>query len=187
MKPEEPTRSLNINRVQDVEILSKRRAMLGLAAAALLPFAGCASWNIDPLSLKKQPPDGLVDMQQVLAASADGGRATLYYLGKPYRFPVDSRGTLNYGGKSYRFAVGDVAIFGIGAATFTADGEVYRVKKPQDFSGVYADGHTWSTGAATSPGELWLQNQDGVILHLKPKQTGLTWSPDRGNVSISMQ
>jgi hypothetical protein len=154
--------------------LHTRRAVVGLAAAALLPFAGCSSsQNIDQQSLEGKTPDGTVDMNQVQAAfigSGGGGSGTLYYRGR-----------------SYPFAVGGLGIGGIGASTINASGDVYGLKSVIDFPGAYAQGRYGFAFGNSSGGDLWLQNEKGVIMHLKAKRSGLMLSLGGDAVVISMQ
>jgi hypothetical protein len=151
-----------------------RRAILGLAIAALLPFAGCSSsQNGDQQSLDGKQPDGTVDMNQVQAAfigSAGGGS-----------------GTLNYRGRSYPFAVGGLGVGGIGASTINAQGEVYGLNNIADFAGAYAQGRYGIVAGNASAGDLWLKNGKGVVMHLKAKRTGLMLSLGGDAVIISMQ
>jgi len=145
-----------------------------LAIAALLSFAGCSSsQNIDQQSLNGKQPDGTVDMNQVQAAfigSGGGGSGTLYYRGR-----------------TYPFAVGGLGIGGIGASTINASGEVYGLNNVSDFPGAYAQGRYGFVVGNTSGGDLWLQNEKGVIMHLKAKRTGLMLSLGGDAVVISMQ
>jgi hypothetical protein len=151
-----------------------RRAMFGLAVAALLPFAGCSSsQNTDQQSVEGKQPDGTVDMNQVQAAFIGSGGG--------------GSGTLNFRGQSYPFAVGGLGIGGIGASTINAQGEVYGLKKVSDFPGAYAQGRYGFVIGNKSAGDLWLQNDKGVIMHLKAKRTGLMLSLGGDAVVISMQ
>jgi hypothetical protein len=148
--------------------------MFGLAIAAMLPFAACSSsQTIGPQSLNGKQPDGTVDMNQVQAAFIGSGGG--------------GSGTLNYRGKSYAFAVGGLGIGGIGASTINAQGEVYGLNKVADFPGAYAQGRYGFAVGSTSEGDLWLQNEKGVIMHLKAKRTGLMLSLGGDAVIISMQ
>src|SRR6202051_1262138 len=151
-----------------------RRAMFGLAVAALLPLAGCSSsQNADQQSLNGRPPDGTVDMNQVQAAFIGSGGG--------------GSGTLNYRGQSYPFAVGGLGIGGIGASTINAQGEVYGLTRIQDFPGGYAQGRYGIVVGNASAGDLWLKNEKGVVMHLKAKRTGLMLSLGGDAVLISMQ
>jgi hypothetical protein len=148
--------------------------VIGLAIAAALPFAGCSSSpTINSQSVEGKTPDGTVDMNQVQAAfigSGGGGSGTLYYRGR-----------------AYPFAVGGLGIGGIGASTINASGEIYGLKNVAEFPGAYAQGRYGFAAGSSSGGDLWLQNDKGVIMHLKAKRTGLMLSLGGDAVVISMQ
>jgi hypothetical protein len=151
-----------------------RRAMIGLAIAGLLAFAGCSSSStINQQSVEGKVPDGTVEMNQVQAAfigSGGGGSGTLYYRGR-----------------AYPFAVGGLGIGGIGASTINASGEVYGLSSVSNFPGAYAQGRYGFAAGTSSGGDLWLQNDKGVVMHLKAKRTGLMLSLGGDAVVISMQ
>ncbi len=151
-----------------------RRAVIGLAIAAALPFAGCSSsQTIDSQSLEGRTPDGTVEMNQVQAAfigSGGGGSGTLFFRGR-----------------SYPFAVGGLGIGGIGASTINASGDVYGLNNVADFPGAYAQGRIGFAAGTSSAGDLWLQNSRGVIMRLRAKRTGLMLSLGGDAVVISMQ
>jgi len=151
-----------------------RRAIFGLATAALLPFAGSSSSQSisNQASLDGKLPDGTVEMEEVQAAFIGSGGG--------------GSGTLNYRGQTYPFAVGGLGIGGIGASTINAQGEVYGLNKLADFPGAYAQGRYGFVIGNTSAGDLWLQNEHGVIMHLQAKRTGLMLSLGGDAVVISM-
>jgi hypothetical protein len=150
-----------------------RRAVIGLAIAAALPFAGCSSsQTIDAQSIEGRTPDGTVDMNQVQAAFIGSGGGS---------------GTLFFRGRAYPFAVGGLGIGGIGASTINASGDVYGLNSVADFPGAYAQGRIGFAAGTTSRGDLWLQNSRGVIMRLRAKRTGLMLSLGGDAVVISMQ
>jgi hypothetical protein len=55
-----------------------------------------------------------------------------------------------------------------------------------DFAGAYAQGRYGFAIGTASAGDLWLQNEAGVIMHLKAKRTGLMLSLGGDAVVISM-
>jgi hypothetical protein len=155
-------------------LIRTRRAVFGLAFAALLPFAGCSSsQNTDQQSLNGKQPDGTVEMEQVQAAFIGSGGG--------------GSGTLNYHDQAYRFAVGGLGIGGFGASTINAQGEVYGLNRLSDFPGPYAQGRYGIVVGNASAGDLWLKNDKGVIMHLKAKRTGLMLSLGGDAVLISMK
>jgi hypothetical protein len=152
----------------------RRHFLLGTALGTLLLLAGCSSSvKLGPEAVAGLAPDGTVDMEQVQAAfigSAGGGSGTLFYRG----------GT-------YPFAIGGLGVGGIGASTIDAAGEVYKLNGLQNFPGAYGQARYGFAIGNTSGGDLWLQNEKGVIMHLKAKRTGLMLSLGGDAVVISMQ
>ncbi len=111
-------------------------------------------------------------MDQVQVAyigNAGGGHGTLYYQGIPYPFTV-----------------GGLGVGGIGASTIDAEGEVYKLHNLAQFPGAYAQGGYGFAFGTKSSGDLWLQNESGVIMHLKAKRTGLMLSLGGDAVVIAM-
>jgi hypothetical protein len=64
------------------------------------------------------------------------------------------------------------------AAAYPAHDSTYTIECGSEGEGHEAD--------SASGGDLWLQNDDGVILHLKAKRTGLMLSLGGDAVSIAM-
>ena len=149
----------------------KRRLLIALP---LLAISACSSSaKIGPQAVAGLPVDGTVDMHQVQAAfigSGGGGNGTLYYEGRAYRFDV-----------------GGFGIGGIGASTIDATGEVYKINNISQFPGAYAQGRYGYVFGTKSAGDLWLQNEAGVIMHLKAKREGLMLSLGGDAVVIKMQ
>ncbi len=133
---------------------------MGLALLALL--AGCSNSATGPKTVNGVPPDGTLVMHQVQAAfigSGSGGYGTLYF-----------------NGVAYPFNVGGAGIGGIGASTIDATGEVYGLKNISQFPGSYVQGRYGFAFGTASRGDLWLKNNNGVVLHLVAKRTGLILS-----------
>jgi hypothetical protein len=151
-----------------------RKIVTLLAMGALALGSGCSSSiKVGPEAVAGLTPDGTVDMNQVQVAyigSAGGGSGTLYYQGR-----------------SYPFAVGGLGVGGIGASTIDAAGEVYKLRSLSQFAGSYAQARYGFVVGSTSGGDLWMQNEAGVIMHLKAKRTGLMLSLGADAVVISMQ
>lgn len=126
-----------------------------------------------PLTLEGKPLSGRVEMSEVQIAylgSAGGGK-----------------GTLHFRGRSYPFTVGGLGVGGIGISTIDAAGEVYNLSAVAQFPGAYVEGRYGAAIGDYSTGELWLQNPNGVILHLKAKRTGLMLSLGADAVAITME
>jgi len=146
---------------------------IGLVSACVLSLAGCAG-NIElgPEAVKGKTPDGTVDMQEVQAAYIGSGNA--------------GTGVLYYRGTQYPFKVGGVGIGGIGLSTIDAAGDVYNLRDLAQFSGTYGQARYGFAIGTSSAGDLWMQNESGVILRLKAKRTGLILSLGGDAVVISL-
>jgi hypothetical protein len=145
-----------------------------LAVAPFLGLIGCtASIQLGPQTIAGLTPDGYVDMSQVQVAylaSAGGGT-----------------GTFTYQGAAYPFSIGGLGVGGIGASTIDAQGEVYKLGSLANFPGTYGQARYGYAIGNLSGGDLWMQNEKGVIMHLKAKRTGLMLSLGGDAMVISMQ
>jgi hypothetical protein len=149
---------------------ARRRVLL---TVLLLGLAACAgSVRLGPDSVKGQRPDGFVEMHEVQAAYIGSGSA--------------GAGTLTFRGRAYPFEVGGVGVGGIGLSTIEAEGEAYNLRELWQFPGTYGQARYGFAIGSESGGDLWLQNESGVILHLKAKRTGLILSLGGDAVVISM-
>ncbi len=146
---------------------------VALVSACLLHLGGCAG-NIElgPDAVKGKTVDGLVEMQEVQAAYIGSGSA--------------GTGVLSFRGKNYPFQVGGVGVGGIGLSTIEARGEVYNLRDLAQFPGTYGQARYGFAIGTSSGGDLWMQNEAGVILHLKAKREGLILSLGGDAVVISM-
>jgi hypothetical protein len=150
-----------------------RRQIAGICLAATLMLSGCGGRSPIASPVAGETPDGTVDMNQVQAAfigSGGGGSGTLFFRGQ-----------------AYPFSVGGLGVGGIGASTIDASGDVYHLHNVAQFPGAYAQGRYGFVFGATSAGDLWLQNESGVIMHLYAKRTGLMLSLGGDAVVISMK
>ena len=154
-------------------LMQARLSRASAALVLLLLVTACqSSVKLGPDAVAGLTPDGTVQMDQVQVAyigSAGGGNGTLYYRGG-----------------AYPFKVGGIGVGGIGVSTLDAEGEVYKLNRLIDFPGAYAQGRYGFAIGTASAGDLWLQNEAGVIMHLKAKRTGLMLSLGGDAVVISM-
>jgi hypothetical protein len=95
-------------------------------------------------------------------------------------------GTLQYGGRSWRFTIGGLGIGGFGISEITATGEVYNMTDIGKFPGAYLQARAGFAIGNVSGGELWLQNSNGVVLHLKAERVGLALSLGGDAIYIRM-
>ena len=147
---------------------------LALASVCFLCLAGCTgSVALGPDAVKGQTPDGFVEMHEVQAAYMASGSG--------------GAGSLSFRGVEYPFNVGGVGVGGIGLSTIEATGEVYNLRDLWQFPGTYGQARYGFAIGTASAGDLWLQNEAGVILHLKAKRTGLMLSLGGDAVVIKMR
>jgi hypothetical protein len=145
-----------------------------LISTCVLYVAGCTEKvALGPDAVKGKTPDGTIEMREVQAAyigSGSGGSGVLFFRGVEYPFDV-----------------GGVGVGGIGLSTIDATGEVYNLSDLRQFPGTYGQARYGFAIGTASAGDLWLQNEAGVILHLKAKRTGLMLSLGGDAVVISMR
>lgn len=153
-----------------------KQGFLGLMMAVAITFGltGCGgSVRLGPEAVAGLTPDATISMRQVqVAFLASGGGGT---------------GTIHYRGENHNFTIAGLGVGGIGASTLDAEGEVYRLPNLAAFPGAYAQGRFGFALGTASGGELWLQNQAGVILRLRAARTGLMLSLGGDAVVISMR
>jgi len=148
-------------------------ARVVLLGACVLQLAACTgSIQLGPDAVKGKTVDGTVDMKEVQAAYIGSGAA--------------GTGVLIFQGKEYPFKVGGVGVGGIGLSTVDATGDVYNLRDVAQFPGTYGQARYGFAIGNASAGDLWMQNEAGVILHLKAKRTGLMLSLGGDAVVITM-
>jgi hypothetical protein len=148
-------------------------ARVALMSACVLYLAGCAgSVELGPDAVKGQTPDGTVEMHEVQAAYIGSGSG--------------GTGVLIFRGGEYPFEVGGVGVGGIGLSTVEARGEVYNLSDLAQFPGTYGQARYGFAIGTASAGDLWMQNEAGVIMHLKAKREGLMLSLGGDAVVISI-
>jgi hypothetical protein len=146
---------------------------VALVSACVLHLAGCAgSVALGPDAVKGKTPDGTVEMQEVQAAYIGSG--------------IAGTGVLVFRGVQYPFEVGGLGVGGIGLSTVEARGDVYNLRELGQFPGTYGQARYGFAIGASSAGDLWMQNESGVIMRLKAKRTGLILSLGGDAVVISM-
>ncbi|MEZ5864600.1 MAG: hypothetical protein R3D25_11250 [Geminicoccaceae bacterium] len=127
-------------------------------------LAGCGdSGSLPGPSAGKAPegraPAGTVEMREVQIA----------YLGNA----GGGSGTLAFRGATYPFDIAGLGVGGIGISTVDARGDVYNLDDVADFSGAYVSGQYGAVVGDASAGDIWLENEHKVVLHLKAEREGL--------------
>jgi hypothetical protein len=148
-------------------------ARIALVSECVLYVVGCAGGvELGPDAVKGQIPDGTVDMREVQAAYIGSGSA--------------GTGVLFFRGTQYPFEVGGVGVGGFGLSTVDATGEVYNLGTLEQFPGTYGQARYGFAIGTASAGDLWMQNEAGVIMHLKAKREGLMLSLGGDAIVIKM-
>ena len=96
-------------------------------------------------------------------------------------------GVLNFHGRTYPLQIGGIS-YGIvfGASQTDLRGRVRNIRRPSDVAGVYgAAGAGLAVGRGASA--IVLTNQNGAILELSGRQTGLIANADLSGLAISMR
>ncbi len=150
--------------------MKPRLLLPGAALAAALALSACSSMQApSPQSIAGLAPAGTVALTETFAAGYGGGS-----------------GTLTFNGQTYPFRLIGAVMGPGGADRITASGEVYKLGDVKDFAGRY----TQSSGPAglsrSGQGDLWLQNDAGVIMHLRSTSSGMLLSLGREEIVIRL-
>lgn len=150
-----------------------RRMMVSLAACTLLSAAAYAddSDSSAPVAEGTQP-DATLTLKGGSVAAGIG-----YTWG---------HGDLEYRQSSRRFSIKGVSIVDVGAANFSASGQVYNLKKLADFSGNYVAAGAGITiaGGGTA---LYLKNEHGVVVKLVSTDVGLKFTLSADGVHVALK
>lgn len=95
-------------------------------------------------------------------------------------------GTLHYKGKDYPFRLKGLTVVDVGASAVKAAGEVYHLKRLEDFNGNYtavSAGATVAGGASVTA----MENQKGVVMELRSTRQGLQFSTAVEGVAIELR
>lgn len=96
-------------------------------------------------------------------------------------------GTLYFQGQSYPISVGGLGIGGIGLSSIQAHGDVYDLENIDDFEGLYGQVQTGYALGNQSSGQMWLENPNGVTIHLDTEREGLMLSLGAAGLNIQME
>ena len=117
-------------------------------------------------------PSGTVEIDEYELAYIFNGRA--------------GGGQLHFQGNTYDFKLEGAGIGGIGASHISASGEVYELRDVADFPGAYGEASVGFALDDQGEGQLWLQNQNGVVLHLRTSEQGIGLTSGADGVVITM-
>ena len=80
-------------------------------------------------------------------------------------------GILSYKGRNYSFSISGLSIVDLGMSDIMSSGEVYHLKKLQDFSGNFVAAEAGFTLAGGATG-ITMRNQNGVVMKLRSVTQG---------------
>ena len=190
------------------------RAGVGRAVVAALVLTALVACAGGPPPEQIGPPPGMESESPGLATASPGGDATTATRGRmptlehtpdlagkaPSGF-VEMReveiaflgaagggtGTLSSQGQTYPFDIAGLGGGGAGISKIDASGEVYNLTDIAQFPGAYYERRLGVAFGGGGGGELWLQNNAGVIMHLKAASEGLMLSLGGDVVDIRMR
>lgn len=96
------------------------------------------------------------------------------------------KGELKYQGKTHKFKVEGVSAGEVGKTKVEASGEVFNLKKLEDFDGVYAAGGAGITGD-TGQGVTALANARGVSILLKSETKGVNLKLAAEGIKLTLE
>lgn len=95
------------------------------------------------------------------------------------------KGTLTFNGRRYAFKVGGMGLGGLGVSKITASGQVYGLKRIEDFPGGYLQARA-GYAAVEGKGVQWLENSSGVVMKLHSTSKGLSLNLGADGLKIEM-
>jgi len=138
-----------------------------VAVAGALAFGGTA------LAETPKKPSGTVSIEETQFGLIIGGSF--------------GGGILTFDGKQYPFKLGGLSLgASIGMAKIAAVGEVYDLKKVEDFAGTYVklDGNVSLGGGV---GGMTMKNEHGVIMNLRGTSQGLQFTIGASGVTVTLE
>jgi hypothetical protein len=138
-----------------------KRTLLGLAmVGALLLLAPNGSAVAQDKPAAKAKPDATVKMT---------GKAVSAGVGYSW-----GSGVLTYQGKDYPFSISGLTAVNVGVSSATLAGEVFNLKKIDDFNGNYTSAGAGAT-VAGGGGAMTMKNQNGVVMNVAGTTKGLSF------------
>jgi hypothetical protein len=96
------------------------------------------------------------------------------------------KGSLSYQGKTYPVKVEGLSVGEVGIQRATATGEVFNLKKLEDFNGNFVAGGAGAT-VGGGAGITAMKNQNGVVIHLKSTTQGASLKLAAEGLKLSVQ
>ena len=138
-----------------------KRTLIGLAiVGALLLLAPIGSAVAQDKPAANAKPDATVKMT---------GKAVSAGVGYSW-----GSGVLTYQGKDYPFSLSGLTAVNVGVSSATLAGEVFNLKKIDDFNGNYTSAGAGAT-VAGGGGAMTMKNQNGVVMNVAGTTKGLSF------------
>ena len=96
------------------------------------------------------------------------------------------KGTLSYKGKTYPVTVEGLSVGDVGIQRATATGDVYDLKKIEDFDGNYTAAGAGAT-VGGGAGITAMKNQNGVVIQLKSTTQGANLKLAAEGIKLAVQ
>lgn len=152
------------------------RGRLG-ALGIVLMLTACADARPVPEAPAEKAPEGRAPAGTVELLAVEVARPGQ---------PGGGSGTLAYRGATHPFAITGLGVDGSFVAPLDAAGEVYNLQKLADFAGAYVAGQYGVVVGDAGAGDIWLENERKVILHLEPMGEGQRLAVSGGAVVIRL-
>jgi hypothetical protein len=141
-----------------------------ICLAIVLASTGCSGSSAPTEeSIEGLTPSGSVTLNETFAAGYGGGS-----------------GALSFSGGTYPFKLVGAVVGPGGGEKVTASGEVYKLSNLDDFGGRYTQYSGKAGLSSGGAGELWLQNNAGVIMHLYSQTQGVLLSLGKEEIVIRL-
>ncbi len=148
-------------------MVSWSRIVAGAMVASLIGAAGGST------SAPAQAPSGTVEINQVQIAFLLSGN-----LGS---------GRLHFQGRTYEFSIGGLGVGGFGINRLEAVGTVQGLSRIEQFPGLYGGARTGIVVGEAGRGQLWLENSNGVKMHLRARREGLALTIGGDGIVVQMK
>jgi hypothetical protein len=146
-----------------------------LVVLALPPLLAAAPARAQQRGRPDPNPDGSIEIEQVrvgvlaVGTSIGGGR-------------------LRFRGEEHRFSVRGIEFGSVGVSSLSARGEVFNLRRLEDFAGRYTERVApRAQGAGAGPETRFLRNAAGVELRLRTERAGGQWRFNEAGVTIELR
>ena len=140
--------------------------------ASVIVLAGLVAMAAGPVAAARKVRDATVKLTGGSVAAGIG-----YEWGE---------GTLMYKGRSHTFKVNGLSVAEVGATKMTATGDVYGLKKLEDFAGTYAAVSAGASAGSHGGGIATLKNEHGVEMKVSANAKGANLKLGVDGVKVSL-